>query len=465
MVTIRKARVGLIGLIFDLYDRWPDLKPQVASFAQELADAFSSFGEIDYQVVSSRAEVERVVDKFEAEDRDLIMVVLLTYTPSHVALSALMRTRLPILILNTQQLYAVTQNTVGFDTSKNHGMHGVQDLANVLLRSGREFKLITGHYKDKSTVSEIKSWCDAARMVRFLRHMRLGLVGYPMEGMGDFGLDETAFLTQVGAEIRRISMKELADCARAAPEAEVARQMAQDRELFRFQEDITELEHEASSRLEWALRETLRSRSMNGFSAHFLAVSEEGMLQTLPFFASSKLLAEGFGFGGEGDMTSAAIVSMMHELTGASNFTEMFTMDFANNSILMMHMGEANWMMARKDEPIWVLRSTLGLADTPVAPLLLAFSLEPGDATLVNLTTVANGRLRLLVAEGRVADFPYIPAMERPHYKFTPAEELSKFLTEYSLLGGSHHLALSYGRWSNEVKKIGELLGIECLQV
>ncbi len=58
-------------------------------------------------------------------------------------------------------------------------------------------------------------------------------------------------------------------------------------------------------------------------------------------------------------------------------------MDFAGNAALMMHMGEGNWRMARRDEPIRVLRSTLkAILDVPVDPLLLAFSLEPGPCTL-----------------------------------------------------------------------------------
>jgi L-arabinose isomerase len=99
--------------------------------------------------------------------------------------------------------------------------------------------------------------------------------------------------------------------------------------------------------LEWALRQTLADGKMQGFTYHFLAVGEEGWLETVPFLAAAKLLADGYGFGGEGDVTSAAAVSLVHALTGAANFTEMFTMDFAQNSILMMHMGEGNWKMSK----------------------------------------------------------------------------------------------------------------------
>ncbi len=463
----RRARVGLLGLMFDLYDAWPDLKPTMAEFGEELVKTLAPFAEADFPgVCTQRQEVDAAVARWEAEGRDLIVVVLLTYTPSHVALPALSRTRLPVLIFNTQQLHAVDRNTLGIDTTRNHGMHGVQDLANVLLRAGRPPHIVTGYYQDARTQAEVQAWCDAARVANDMRGLRIGLVGYAMEGMGDFGLDETTFLAQAGVEVRRIGMTGLAERARQASQDAISAEVAADRARFQFADDVSADQHEASVRLEWALRETLKERGMSGFAAHFLAVGDEGTLETLPFLAASKLLAEGYGFGGEGDVTSAAGVSLMQKLAGAANFTEMFTMDFAHNAVLMMHMGEGNWRMARRDEPVHVLSNSLeAIMDVRTPPVLLAFSLEPGEVTLVSLTTGAEGRLKLVAAEGQVLDFPYLSDLARPHYKFRPDGELCDFLTRFSAEGGSHHQALAYGRWAGTVEKIAAIMGIAFAKV
>jgi L-arabinose isomerase len=296
--------------------------------------------------------------------------------------------------------------------------------------------------------------------------MRIGLLGYPMEGMGDFGIDTTALLAQVGPQIHHLAMKEVANRAEGAPVDAIAAQMAADRECFQIASDITEAEHEASARLVWALRETLQAHSLHGFAAHFMAVGEEGWLETLPFLAAAKLLGEGYGFGGEGDVTSAVAVSLMATLSGAANFTEMFSMDPAHDAVLMMHMGEGNWRMARQDAPIHMLRSTLGLVDLRVDPLLLAFSLEPGDVTLLSLTTAGDGKMRFVVAEGEVLDFPYVADLQRPHFKFKPKspDGLPGFLTRFNQAGGSHHQALAYGHWSDTLEKIAALLGIACVR-
>lgn len=465
---MHKTQVGLLGLMFDLYDRVPDLKLRMASFAEELVQILSPFADVDFPgVCNTREQVDQAVAGFEATDKDLILVVLLTYAPSHIALHALLHSRLPIVILNTQQLPAITQETTSQQTLENHGVHGVQDLCNVLLRAGQDVHLITGFYRDEMTLNEIAGWFQAAAAIRFLRQMRIGLLGYPMEGMGDFGVDETALLAQIGPRVHHLAMKAVAERAAAAPQDEIEQALDEDRQRFRIAEGVTEAEHAASERLTWAVRSLLQEQGLHGFAAHFMAVGEEGWLDTLPFLAASKLLAEGYGFGGEGDVTSAAAVALMAHLAGSANFTEMFSMDPAGDAVLMMHMGEGNWKMARKDEPVHLLRSTLGLVDLRVAPLLLAFSLEPGPVTLLSLTTVANGKLRFVVTEGEVVDFPYVADLGRPHYKFRPEspDGLSGFLNRFSLAGGSHHQALAYGHWAATLEKIATLLGIPCIRV
>jgi L-arabinose isomerase len=466
MTESRKARLGLLGLMIDDYLRWPEIKPGLARFGDELVATLAPFAEVEFPgVLTTRAEVDEAVARFEAGGADLIVVVLLAYAPSHIALPALLRTRLPVLLFNTQQLPAITAETRAAQTTLNHGMHGAQDLANVLRRAGRPFYIVTGHYCDPHTLAEVKEWCDAARMLATLRHMRIGLIGYPMEGMGDFAVDETALLAQAGVQVHHLAMRTVAERARAAPAGEIAEQMADDRVRFQCQDEIRPEEHEASLRLGWALSAIMREQGLQGFAYHFGAVGEEAALETLPFLAAARLLGEGYGFGGEGDVTSATGVSLLQALAGPANFTEMFSMDFAGGAILMMHMGEGNWRMARHDEPVRLLRSNQGMADMRFEPLLLAFSLEPGPATLLSLTTVEGGRLKFIAGEGEVLDFPYIPDLRRPHYKFRPAGELGKFLTNYLAEGGSHHQALAYGHWAGTIEKLAGLLGIAYAQV
>jgi L-arabinose isomerase len=296
---------------------------------------------------------------------------------------------------------------------------------------------------------------------RVLSQGRVGLLGYPMESMGDFGLDQTALLAQVGVHVNHLPSKLVADRAAAAPQDEIEAQMAFDREHFQIDPDVSSEQHEAGSRLEWALRCLFEERKLMGFASHFLAVGEEGSLATLPFLAASKLLGEGYSYGGEGDATSAVAVSLMHELTGEANFTEMFTMDLGGGTALMSHMGEGNWRMGREDCPVELRCDPFRLVPVPVDPVSLRFTLRPGPATLLSLTTVEEGRLRFIIAEGEVIDAPPIPAIRRIHYRFKPNQALPQFLTRFSQVGGSHHQGMAYGHLSATLVKVAELMGIE----
>jgi L-arabinose isomerase len=156
---------------------------------------------------------------------------------------------------------------------------------------------------------------------------------------------------------------------------------------------------------------------------------------------------------------------MLHELAGEANFTEMFTMDFSGGGILMNHMGEGNWKLARKDRPVRLVRSGFTLSNLKYRPASLSFSLEPGEATLLSLTTSANGKAKFVVTEGKVEDFPPLDDIRSPHFKFAPFGPLSDFLTQYSMEGGSHHQALAYGRRAGAIAKVASILGVECAMV
>jgi L-arabinose isomerase len=461
-----KPKVGLLTLMFKLYDAIPTLEPQMMSFANELVDVIGDFAKVKWSGIrKTNEQVDEAIKQFENENLDLIILVLLTYTPSHVALQALKTTRLPILIFNTQRLYKVTKDMDPSALIRNHGMHGVQDVTNVLLRAGRSFQITTGHYKDKKTLTEIKEHCQAASVMNFLKKCRVGIIGYPLEGMGDFALDETSLLNSLGVKVHHISQRDLAFIAKDAPEEAIKAQMEQDRVIFSMADDITKKEHEESSRLEWAVREKLRREGLDAFTANFMAISEEGWLQTLPFLASSKMLSEGFGYAGEGDILTSVVVAMMQRLAGSANFTEMFTMDFEGNAILMSHMGEGNHALAREDRRVEMVGSTLGLMELHVRPLLLRFALKHGPVTLVNLTATSGGRLKIIVTEGKVLDFPPIKGIVPPHFKFQPEKPLNEFLTELSKEGSSHHFALAYGRLSSVIEKIANLACVESAKI
>jgi len=459
---VSKAKVGLLGLMLELYDRsYPELKEKQAAFARQIAAALSPAADVLFPgVCNTRERVDRAVRHFEAEGADLIMPVCLTYAPSLIALPALLRTPLPIVIFNTVPASQIGPEFTFEDYIESHGMHGVQDLANVLVRAGRDFHLVTGHVRDGAAVRQLHAWCDAARTLRFARDMRVGLLGYPFPGMGDFGIDHTAFLTQVGATVVQLDLDALVDAAERAPESDVRAHVADDLQRFARQEGYDEDLHLLSARMECGLRALVREERLDAIAMHFGALAENPRVATIPFLGASKLMAEGIGYGGEGDVTSAAAVALMAHMVGAATFTEPFCIDFGNDQILMSHMGEGNPDFARTDARPRLVFKPFRFGHVQ-APASLAFSVEPGDVTLVNLTTAAGQRLRLTAAEARVVDFP-----PTPHFKIATRDcNVPELLNRYSRLRGSHHFAMTRGHVADTVDKFAALAGIpfECI--
>ena len=98
------------------------------------------------------------------------------------------------------------------------------------------------------------------------------------------------------------------------------------------------------------------ARGCGAYSTHFDAIGEDGRFARLPFAAASSLMAKGYGYAAEGDVLTAALVRAGHVLIGDAHFTEMYAMDFPSDSVLMSHMGEGNWKIARSDRPVRLIK-------------------------------------------------------------------------------------------------------------
>ncbi|MCC7146270.1 MAG: hypothetical protein IT443_07470 [Phycisphaeraceae bacterium] len=464
--TTGAAKIGLLGLMPELYERiGPQTRQKQDGFARQMAATWDFAQVVWPGVCNSRELVDAAVRRFEQEQCDLIVVVCLTYAPSLISVSALCETFLPVVLLDTQPDVG-TGAVPGPDFFMlNHGVHGIQDLANVLLRGGRKAPIVVGDWRDAETVASLRDQCQAAHMRGLLRRMRLGIVGRPMAGMGDFAVDETAFAWRVGPLIIPVEPARIAKLAEEAAPAEVAGRIAENKKIFDVSPELTEAQHEAAVRTSLALEKITREDRLAGMAVHFLTVSEDGRVPTLPFLAASRLLADGYGYAGEGDVACASLVAALQKVAGPANFTEMFCIDFADGSVVMAHMGECNYLMARKDRKPRLVPRPFNIAPTPFPPATPAFVLEPGAVTLASLCGAPGGTFRMVIAEGRVMDWGPFDHVAHPHFKFAPAAKLNDFLRSWSESGGSHHQALIAGNRVHLFTALAKMMGIEAVVV
>jgi L-arabinose isomerase len=213
-----------------------------------------------------------------------------------------------------------------------------------------------------------------------------------------------------------------------------------------------------------AIEQILVAHGFGAYTTHFDAIGEDGRVPRLPLAAASTLMARGYGYAAEGDVLTAAMVAAGHVLIGDAHFTEMYAMDFPSDSILMSHMGEGNWRIARRDRPVRLIKRPLGIGRLDDPPTFL-FQYQPGPATLATLVSLEGDRFRMVVAEGEVLDTPELPALEMPYGQFRPERGVRDCLNGWLRNGGPHHQVLNLGRHAASWQVFCRLSGIEYVRV
>ncbi|WP_245929924.1 L-fucose/L-arabinose isomerase family protein [Allonocardiopsis opalescens] len=445
-----------------LYDHMiPGITERQAGYAQEVADRLGGIAEfVVGPPVKSRADAERVMRGFENDELDGVLVVMLTYGPAMRVARLFNENRLPVCLANIQPEPSVTPAWDMADMTYNQGIHGAQDTANAMVRAGRAFDVVTEDWNTDAFVHRIDRWARAARAITAWRSLRIGVFGYAMNDMGDIRVDENALLRALGPEIGFIAPGDLWRGMAQVPADAVSELMGWEDGRFAVDSALSAEEREDHARMQLAIESILTNRGCLAYSTHFDAIGEDGRFSRLPLAAASSLMAKGYGYGAEGDALAAAMVYAGHQLVGRGHFTEMYAMDFPTDSILMSHMGEGNWEVARSDEPVRLIKRSLGIGKLDDPPTFL-FRIQPGPATLASLVSLGGEKFRLVVSEGEVLDSQPLPALEMPYGQFRPATGLRRCMDGWLTAGGTHHMVMNLGHRAEDWRVFCSLAGIE----
>jgi L-arabinose isomerase len=462
VTTQRKPRIGLLGIMQSLYDEMlPGITERQAAYAAELGAALGDVAEVEVAPpVKEREDAERVMRDFESRELDGLLVVMLTYGPAMRVARLLAETRLPICLANVQPVPSVTAEWDMGDLTYNQGIHGAQDTANAMVRAGRPFHVITDDWRADSFRESIARWARAAAAVTRWRSLKVAVFGYAMNGMGDIRFDEHMLMRRLGPQVDALAPGELQRAAGAVAEADVQALIAAEDAQFDIDPRLSREEREDHARMQLGLERVLRAGGYGAYSTHFGAIAEDGRFARLPLAAASSLMAAGFGFGAEGDALTAALMSAGLTMLGDTQFTEMYAMDFPSDSVLMSHMGEGNWRLAREGRPVRLIKRPLGIGGLDDPPTFL-FQYRPGPATLATLVSLGGDRFRLLVAEGEVLDSAELPALEMPYGRFRPDTGVRGCMDAWLRHGGPHHQVLNPGRQAEAWRIFSELAGVE----
>jgi L-arabinose isomerase len=461
-----RPRIGVLGIMQELYDEMlPGITERQDAYARELGAVLGVA--LDVQVAPAarnREAIEAALHQFEAAGLDGVIVVMLTYGPGMRVTRALSETRLPVCLANIQPVPEVTEAWDMADLTYNQGIHGAQDTANAMVRAGRAFNVVTGDWRSDAFRASVTEWARAAAAVTRWRSLKVAVFGYAMNGMGDIRVDVHSLLRTLGPQVDSLAPGALHRAVEAvAPEA-VRALIEQEDERFEIDPRLSDEEREDHARTQLALEQILVEGGYGAYSTHFGAIAEDGRFNRLPLAAASSLMAKGYGFGAEGDPLTAALMCAARDLLGDTQFTEMYAMDFHRDAILMSHMGEGNWALARPDRPVRLIKRPLGIAGLDDPPTFL-FQYATGPMTLASLVVLGDARYRLVVSEGEILDTDELPALEMPYGFFRPDSGVRGCMDAWLRAGGPHHQVLNPGRQAGAWQQFCDAAGIELVTV
>lgn len=457
--NVSQPKVGLLPLYIKLYDdSWPELRARVDQFSQQIAAALATRDlEINAApVCRTTPEFKAAIGKFEKARVDVLVTLHLAYSPSLESSAALAATPLPIVVLDTTPTYAYGPGQNIEELLYNHGIHGVQDMCNLLLRNKKPFEIVAGHWEKSDVLDQVAGWARIARIASAMRRARVGRMGPVFKGMGDFDVPATTLAKTLGVKTIVADAKLIPKLVAKVSDKAVKAEMDEDRRQFQV-EKLDADAHRRATRAGLAVRLWLEEEKLTGFTLSFMAVNKAFGLGAMPFLEASKAMTRGIGFAGEGNVLTASLVGALLQAYPRTSFTEMFCPDWEGNRIFISHMGEMNLKLAAAKPRL----TDKPFPFTDVGNTVVAYGcFRAGEAVLVNLSPGPDRTYTLIAApvvmqgvtgEDKMAD--------SIHGWFKPSLPVSDFLAAYSRVGGTHHSALVYGKVAEDIARWGNLMG------
>ncbi len=455
-----KPRIGMLLPVADLYHRlWSDIDSALERLGSEVAEKLRSAG-LDVcggPVVSLPKQVAPACADLESKGVDLLLVALAPYCPSGVLVAALVESRLPVLLWPMQSILRLEPEKYDAEAIQlNHGVHAVQDLANVLGKTARPFGVIHGHHEQADFIGQLKLWAQAGGIIHAMQDANAVQVGGHFEHMLDLQIGEDEFLRKMRITAKIVTTAEFADLMRDVKSEEMAACVARYRRTFAVASNVHDSLLVKTAKGEAALRALLARADSHACGSNFLELCNNEQVADGLHVAASILMSEGLGYAGEGDWVTAVLVRGMQQGLGVASFSEMFSIGYADNRLLLKHWGEGNLAMARANPRLLASK----FIDRGTAEFAIAdFEFAPGPATLVNLNSTPREEGQLVSISGRITE-DHLPNIDGPRGVFQPdRENVGEVLTEYAYAGGSHHLALVRGAPVDVLEKVCRLAG------
>ena len=450
----------------------PQVLETVAKRAAEMADALNASGNLPCKLVykvtaKTNKEITDIVREANYDEKCAgIITWCHTFSPSKMWINGFANLQKPYCHFATQYNLEIPNEEIDMDfMNLNQAAHGDREHGFIAARLRMPRKVIAGYWKDEAVQKRLGSWMRAAVGVAFSKSLKVMRFGDNMREVAVTEGDKVEVQTKLGWQVNTWATGDLVKVMNAVTEEEIDAMMA----VYTAQYDIATENVDAiryQAREEIAMRKMLDAEGCKAFSNTFQDLY--GMEQ-LPGLASQHLMAEGYGYGGEGDWKVSAMTSILKAIsegqTGGTTFMEDYTYHLVPGQeySLGAHMLEVCPSVASAKPRIETHHLGIGMNEKD--PARLVFEGREGNAIVVSLIDMG-GRLRLICQDIKcvkpIMEMPNLP-VARVMWRAMP--DLTTGLECWITAGGAHHTVLSYDVTAEQMKDWANMMGIEFVHI
>ena len=446
---------------------------KVAEHSQEIAASFDQSKQLAAKiifkpVVKSSEEIHAICQEANNEKNCIgIITWMHTFSPAKMWIGGLKILNKPLLHLHTQFNRDIPWSEIDMDfMNLNQSAHGDREFGFIMSRMRLSRKVVVGHWQDSKVLQKIDCWIRAAagwhdwqgaKFVRFGDNMRYVAV---TEG------DKVEAEMKFGYSVNTHGVGDLVKVINETSDSEIDRLCNEYSEHYHLVDQLQKGGSQYASlrdaaKIEIGLRNFLHAGSFKGFTDTFEDL--HGLVQ-LPGLAVQRLMNEGYGFGGEGDWKTAALVRLMKVmgsgLSGGNSFMEDYTYHFepGNEMVLGAHMLEICESIADGKPKCEIHPLGIGGKADPVR---LVFNVAGGAALNASVIDLGN-RFRLLVNEVEaIAPTHDLPKLPVARVLWKPLPDMQTACAAWILAGGAHHTCYSQNLTAEHLEDFSEIANIE----
>lgn len=459
---MRKIKVGFLPLYVKLYDDVvPGLRPRLEAFYETMAKKLEEQGMDVVRAPFCRLEGEflKTVADFEEAGAQCIVTLHMAYSPSLECVKALTETTLPIVIMDTTETYGFDPMVDPDELMYNHGIHGVMDMCNLLLRNSKQYAIAAGHYLHSDVVERTCGYVRAAVAAHAVNGIKVGTYGGEFAGMGDFQAGKRELKEWFGIDLVEADDEEIKAIRATITDADVDAEIAFDDANYERAEVLNETNYRENTKDCLTIRKWIDKHGLNAFSMNFLKFTAESGLKSVPFLEACKAMTRGIGYAGEGDALDAAIMGAIYKAYDQASFCEIFCPDWKGNSFMISHMGEMNYAVSDIKPQ---LNNVAFNYTNAAAPVVGYAKFRGGKAIYANICRDAEGYC-MVITPIEMLDVKEDSFKKSMRGWFKPSTTVADLLECLSIYGATHHSLLIYDASVEEIEYFATLLGMKVI--